>query len=93
LEFERYDRMKLCLDRYHRSLFEDGISEGRKINVELTAGGGGKSNRRQLKLQAKNQKLNEERLRYAAARAKKNIERIPHEGQNENQSVHPSWTK
>jgi len=37
LEFERYDRMKLCLDRYHRSLFEDGISEGRKINVELTS--------------------------------------------------------
>jgi len=74
LEFERYDRMKLCLEKYHHSLFQDGISEGRKINVELTAGGGGKSKRRQLKLQVKNRKLNEERLRHAAARAKEKIE-------------------
>lgn len=36
LEFDAYDRMKTCLKLYHHSLFEDGKTEGRKINVELT---------------------------------------------------------
>jgi nucleolar protein 6 len=36
LEFERYDRMKLCLEKFHHSIFQDGNGEGRKINVELT---------------------------------------------------------
>lgn len=36
IEFARYDHMKTCLEKYHHSEFNDGISEPRKINVELT---------------------------------------------------------
>lgn len=36
LEFDAYDRMKTCLKLYHHSLFDDGESPARKINVELT---------------------------------------------------------
>ena len=36
LEFEGYDHMKACLKSFHHSMFEDGISAPRKINVELT---------------------------------------------------------
>lgn len=56
--------MKTCLKLYHHSSFDDEISPARKINVELTAGGGGsKSESRKEKLHAKNEKLNEERKR------------------------------
>ncbi|KAK5149245.1 hypothetical protein LTR04_007294 [Oleoguttula sp. CCFEE 6159] len=71
LEFEGYDRMKTCLKLYHHSVFDDGISPGRKINVELTAGGGGsKSSARKTKLQEKNERLNEQRKRRAEEEAK-----------------------
>lgn len=36
IEFDGYDHMKTCLKLYHHSLFDDGISPPRKINVELT---------------------------------------------------------
>jgi len=36
LEFEGYDHMKACLKSFHHSMFDDGISAPRKINVELT---------------------------------------------------------
>ena len=36
LEFEGYDRLKTCLKIYHQSIFEDGESPARKLNVELT---------------------------------------------------------
>ena len=36
VEFDRYDRMKTCLQMYHHSDFNDGLSPVRKINVELT---------------------------------------------------------
>ena len=36
LEFDRYDRMKTCLQLYHHSKFDDGKSPPRRINVELT---------------------------------------------------------
>ncbi|KAG0637382.1 hypothetical protein HOY80DRAFT_973368 [Tuber brumale] len=59
LEFTSYDRMKSCLAKYHHSMFLD-----RKINVELTAGGGGaKSKDRRDKLRAKNGRLNDQRKR------------------------------
>ncbi|KAG0138483.1 hypothetical protein HOY82DRAFT_476105 [Tuber indicum] len=59
LEFTSYDRMKSCLAKYHHSTFLD-----RKINVELTAGGGGaKSKDRREKLRAKNGRLNDQRKR------------------------------
>ncbi|KAI9860014.1 MAG: hypothetical protein M1813_006361 [Trichoglossum hirsutum] len=64
LEFDGYDRMKTCLKLHHQSTFDDGLSAARKINVELTAGGGGaKSKERRTKLKTKNEKLNEERKR------------------------------
>lgn len=55
--------MKTCLKLYHHSIFDDGVSPPRKINVELTAGGGGKTKHRQAKINEKNEKLNEERTR------------------------------
>ncbi|KAF2757459.1 hypothetical protein EJ05DRAFT_500996 [Pseudovirgaria hyperparasitica] len=64
IEFADYDRMKTCLKLYHHSLFDDGISKPRKINVELTAGGGGaKSEVRALRIREKNAKLDDERAR------------------------------
>lgn len=65
LEFDNYDRMKTCLKLFHHSRFDDGVSASRQVNVELTAGGGGRSQARRTKLQAKNKKLNEERKRRA----------------------------
>ena len=51
--------MKSCLKSYHGSDFD-----GRKINCELTAGGGGgKSETRKAKLLEKNQRLKDERKR------------------------------
>ncbi|KAJ6157333.1 hypothetical protein N7470_004925 [Penicillium chermesinum] len=66
IEFDNYDRMKTCLKLYHHSTFDDGKYPPRRINVELTAGGGGgKSDHRRAKIQAKNEKLNDERQRNA----------------------------
>jgi nucleolar protein 6 len=36
VEFEGYDHMKTCLKVFHHSMFNDGLSPARKINVELT---------------------------------------------------------
>jgi len=36
IEFEAYDRMRTCLKLYHHSMFDDGKSAPRRINVELT---------------------------------------------------------
>ncbi|KAK6382672.1 hypothetical protein LTS17_003341 [Exophiala oligosperma] len=86
LEFDVYDKMKTCLKLYHHSIFDpqrqpgshskdgarDEWSKGRRINVELTAGGGGKSKERKEKIKAKNQKLGEQRERQ---RTKEKIEK------------------
>ncbi|KAK7892757.1 hypothetical protein LTR67_006994 [Exophiala xenobiotica] len=74
LEFDVYDKMKTCLKLYHHSIFDpthkdgadapDDKRKGRRINVELTAGGGGgKSEDRKAKIKTKNAKLEEERER------------------------------
>ncbi|KAJ9641567.1 hypothetical protein H2201_003964 [Coniosporium apollinis] len=63
IEFDAYDRMKTCLKLYHHSSFDDGVAPARKINVELTAGGGGKGEARKEKLQVKNERLSEQRKR------------------------------
>ncbi|KAK5117498.1 hypothetical protein LTR85_008883 [Meristemomyces frigidus] len=77
IEFENYDRMKTCLKLYHHSMFDpaDYPSQGtgpavkgqgkgaRKINVELTAGGGGKKEGRMEKIKVKNVRLEEQRAR------------------------------
>ncbi|KAM7183445.1 hypothetical protein V8F33_013587 [Rhypophila sp. PSN 637] len=62
IEFAGYDHMKTCLAKFHNSEFNDGVSEPRKIKVELTAGGGGNTAHRQEKIKEKNKKLDEERL-------------------------------
>ncbi|KAL2000131.1 hypothetical protein VTN02DRAFT_3518 [Thermoascus thermophilus] len=104
LEFDHYDRMKTCLKLYHHSSFDDGKSPARRINVELTAGGGGKSERRKAKLEAKNKRLETQRQRAAKELQKqkeqKNREsdrtaevRKPetsHRGDGDFSGVHPS---
>lgn len=74
LEFANYDRMKTCLKLFHHSVFDSGVGGERgkrRINVELTAGGGGsKSEGRKEKLKEKNVRLNEQRQRRAEAEAK-----------------------
>lgn len=79
IEFENYDRMKTCLKIYHHSYFDpdnptDGEemalkkgAKGRKINVELTAGGGGGTEARKEKIKVKNDRLDEQRKRRAEA--------------------------
>lgn len=63
VEFAGYDHMKTCLKLFHHSTFDDGKSAQRRINVELTAGGGGNTKERKTKIESKNLKLNEERAR------------------------------
>ncbi|ERF76823.1 hypothetical protein EPUS_08003 [Endocarpon pusillum Z07020] len=83
LEFEGYDKMKTCLKLFHHSLFDAGVDEvlseggkrkkrqARKINVELTAGGGGgKSVARKERIRDKNEKLEGERERARVHREK-----------------------
>lgn len=55
VEFKSSDALRKALKFHHTML------EGRKINVELTAGGGGKSENRQEKIKAKNAELDKER--------------------------------
>ncbi|SPO20409.1 related to NOP6 - protein with possible role in rRNA processing [Ustilago trichophora] len=55
VEFKSSEALRKALKFHHTML------EGRKINVELTAGGGGKSENRQEKIKAKNAGLEKER--------------------------------
>ncbi|KAL6917573.1 hypothetical protein ACHAPO_000615 [Fusarium lateritium] len=63
VEFAKVWHMRTCLDKFHHSEFTDGTSYPRRINVELTAGGGGKTKQRQEKIKEKNVKLNENRTK------------------------------
>ncbi|KAG5928219.1 hypothetical protein E4U42_001103 [Claviceps africana] len=63
VEFANVWSMRTCLDKFHHSLFEDGVSAARKINVELTAGGGGSTQFRKDKIRDKNIKLDENRAK------------------------------
>ncbi|POS87722.1 hypothetical protein EPUL_000317 [Erysiphe pulchra] len=63
VEFENYDTHKTALKIMHHSIFDDGQSEPRMINVELTAGGGGNTDDRKAKIKSKNERLNEQRIR------------------------------
>ncbi|PMD46389.1 hypothetical protein L207DRAFT_507304 [Hyaloscypha variabilis F] len=91
IEFEGYDHMKTCLKLFHHSTFDDGLSAPRKINVELTAGGGGNTKERKAKIQGKNEKLNEERYRKIQEEAKAKLEKAPEGGKTIDESaIHPS---
>ncbi|KAG6023257.1 hypothetical protein E4U19_004470 [Claviceps sp. Clav32 group G5] len=63
VEFANVWSMRTCLDKFHHTIFEDGVSAGRKINVELTAGGGGSTKFRKDKIREKNVKLDENRAK------------------------------
>ncbi|ESZ89462.1 hypothetical protein SBOR_10153 [Sclerotinia borealis F-4128] len=99
LEFEGYDRMKTCLKQFHQSTFNDGISAPRKVNVELTAGGGGNTKDRRSKIKGKNEKLNEQRVRQAQEADNSKVDN-PKVGKNkavevqhvlaEDSGIHPS---
>jgi nucleolar protein 6 len=91
LEFENYDRMKTCLKLYHHSMFDPEAKEvggsgkgngkaGRKINVELTAGGGGKTEGRKEKIKVKNERLEEQRKRRAEVERKEKERKEKKEG-------------
>jgi len=57
LEFENKAALQQALKLHHSQL------EGRNINVELTAGGGGKSEGRLAKLKTRNKELHEQRVK------------------------------
>ncbi|KAI9846030.1 MAG: hypothetical protein M1838_001480 [Thelocarpon superellum] len=87
LEFPTYDRMTTCLQLFHHSMFKDGVSPSRKINVELTAGGGGaKSTQRKEKLKVKNEKLNQERKRRKKTEAEQNGAATKKKGEKANEN-------
>ncbi|OAF61200.1 hypothetical protein VC83_02334 [Pseudogymnoascus destructans] len=89
VEFEGYDHMKTCLKTYHHSEFDDGKSTARKINVELTAGGGGNTKVRKGKIAEKNEKLMEQRTRRIGEEEKQKLVKrgVPEEDQS---GIHPS---
>ncbi|KZZ96886.1 RNA binding protein [Ascosphaera apis ARSEF 7405] len=100
VEFDNYDRMKTCLKLYHHSLLDDGKGNSRKINCELSAGGGGKSEYRKQKIQYKNEKLAAQRAhtaQLAQVTKKKKEKREQFEGKStqpveevDNSGIHPS---
>jgi nucleolar protein 6 len=112
LEFAGYDKMKTCLKLYHHSVFDphgstdrpgeegnDGKKRGRRINVELTVGGGGgRSKMRKEKIKGKNLKLAAERERRRrkglqdAEEAEKKRQNAAADAEKENnmRDVHPS---
>ncbi|TVY40570.1 putative RNA-binding protein [Lachnellula subtilissima] len=89
VEFDGYDHMKTCLKLFHHSMFDDGVSPSRKINVELTAGGGGNTQERRQKIEGKNQKLNEQRFRRIQEEEKVKLEKKDG-GAIDESAIHPS---
>ncbi|KAK7962402.1 uncharacterized protein PG986_003227 [Apiospora aurea] len=104
VEFAGYDHMKTCLKTLHHSTM---ICQGRdyhgrpkederKINVELTAGGGGNTDYRKERIRAKNEKLTGERERRAKQeeieKIKKEKERLLKGGAQKPDAngIHPS---
>ncbi|KAL5328369.1 hypothetical protein ACEPPN_001868 [Leptodophora sp. 'Broadleaf-Isolate-01'] len=93
VEFEGYDHMKTCLKLFHHSLFNDGISAAREINVNLTAGGGGNTKERKGKIEEKNQKLDEERVRRRQEEEKAKLTKRAEGAKKElidESAIHPS---
>jgi len=91
LEFDSHGTMETCLKNFHHSAFNDGISPERKINVELTAGGGGgKSQARKDKIQHKNERLSNQRQRATQERLGERKERQSQEEEKRRDDIHPS---
>ncbi|KAG9080734.1 hypothetical protein FRC06_006208 [Ceratobasidium sp. 370] len=66
LEFSSHSVMQLAIRKHHTEL------AGRRINVELTAGGGGNSDQRKEKLRVRNRTLDQQRKKGADRLAAKN---------------------
>ncbi|KAK9244900.1 hypothetical protein V1506DRAFT_540036 [Lipomyces tetrasporus] len=80
-------RMKACLRLHHTEY------EGRRINVELTAGGGGKGTSRKQKLKEKNEKLEAERRELQEAKVAKERAKVGANSADERSAgafIHPS---
>ncbi len=80
VEFEGYDHMKTALRTMHHTELDGDTRDpkkggGRKINVELTAGGGGNTKVRKGKIIEKNEKLAEQRTRKIGEEMKVREER------------------
>ncbi|EPQ66509.1 Bgt-4445 [Blumeria graminis f. sp. tritici] len=96
VEFASFDTHKTALATMHHSLFDDGLSEPRRINVELTAGGGGNKDGRQSKIKIKNERLNQQRLHKQEEKNKivvaDKVEKAKKETVDES-TIHPSRRK
>ncbi|KAL7938333.1 hypothetical protein V8C35DRAFT_291697 [Trichoderma chlorosporum] len=90
VEFATPTHQRTCLDKFHHSMFEDGISPARKINVELTAGGGGKGQGRQDKIMEKNKKLDENRAKRIEKEKTAKEENQTNGKPNARMDIHPS---
>ncbi|KAK8074911.1 hypothetical protein PG997_009574 [Apiospora hydei] len=104
VEFAGYDHMKTCLKTLHHSTMTcqgrdyhgRPKEDERKINVELTAGGGGNTDYRKERIRAKNEKLTGERDRRAKQeeieKIKKEKERLLKGGAQKPDAngIHPS---
>ncbi|KAL2112807.1 hypothetical protein VUR80DRAFT_6378 [Thermomyces stellatus] len=89
VEFSSSKSIRTCLDKWHHSTFDDGISKARKINIEMTAGGGGRKSNRMEKIKEKNAKLNEKRARRIE-KEKKMKKEAEKESAEEDGGMHPS---
>ncbi|KAL6857902.1 hypothetical protein ACO1O0_005348 [Amphichorda felina] len=91
VEFGKVWHQRTCLDKFHHSMFNDGVSAPRRINVELTAGGGGKTKQRQNKIREKNIKLDENRAKRIEKEKTTKTESKQQEAQsNMEDNIHPS---
>ncbi|KAG8833669.1 hypothetical protein FRC17_010273 [Serendipita sp. 399] len=71
LEFSKASGLQTALRLHH------SVLDGRQINVELSAGGGGKSEARIKKLKEKNAKLNKHRIRPTNVESKRDEKELP----------------
>ncbi|GAB0138335.1 hypothetical protein EsDP_00006571 [Epichloe bromicola] len=95
VEFPCVRTMSTCLDKFHHTVFEDGVSAGRKINVELTAGGGGGTKFRKDKIREKNKKLDENRSKRIEKEKAAKVEgggaaKEERDGDGREGGIHPS---
>ncbi|KAK0390776.1 hypothetical protein NLU13_0279 [Sarocladium strictum] len=93
VEFSKVWHQRTCLDKFHHSTFDDGVSPPRKINVELTAGGGGKTRQRQEKIKEKNKKLDEnraKRIEREKVAKQEGSGADTNKGSHQEDSIHPS---
>ncbi|KAK2020538.1 hypothetical protein LX32DRAFT_606347, partial [Colletotrichum zoysiae] len=91
LEFSNGSNMRTCLDKMHHTEFDDGLSPARRINLELSAGGGGKSKFRKEKIKERNVHLDENRAKRMQKEEEYKKQRAAQGGVNSQQdSIHPS---